>query len=39
MVAPGHKHDIAVPDRQGLVQGSVVGVDPLDPKPVTGFNR
>ena len=34
MVAPGHKHDIAVPDRHRLVQRSVVGVDPLDAKPV-----
>src|SRR5208337_5092259 len=34
MVTPGHKHDIAVPDRHRLVQRSIVAVDPLDTKPV-----
>src|SRR5580693_5559035 len=34
MVAPGHKHDVAVLDRHRLVQRSTVGVDPLHAKPV-----
>src|SRR5271170_1331097 len=34
MMAPGDKHDIAVPDSHRLIQRYVIGVDPLDAKPV-----